>query len=206
MAPSRGDLQRALRLLLAVHLGQVVLHGVCRPRAVQAPRRGRDELFGEQVVDDRGQGHARDHLQAVDQRGFGRVFRRHEDALVTQLAETASRDQDAIHVAHRSIQRKLAQEGAPRRSLLLRPRQGDGDRDRQVKARAFLAQLRRRQVDRQARMWKLKVAVSDRRAHTLASFLDRRGREADQEELDVAATADVGLDLDAPNVQAHKHA
>src|SRR5438552_18815812 len=55
-------------------------------------------------------------------------------------------------------------------------------------------------------MWKLKVAVSDRRAHTLASFLDRRGCEADQEELDVAATADVGLDLDAPNVQAHKHA
>ena len=55
-------------------------------------------------------------------------------------------------------------------------------------------------------MWKLKVAVSDRRAHTLASFLDRRGREADQEELDVAATADVGLDLDAPNVQAREHA
>jgi hypothetical protein len=47
----------------------------------------------------------------------------------------------------------------------------DAERDRQVEAPAFLAQLGRCEVDRDAPRWKLEARVHERRANAVAALL-----------------------------------
>ena len=205
MASGRGDLERALRLLLAVDLSEVVLD-VSRRGAVEAfRRRWCNRLKAEDVVHDGDERWAWNHLEPVDQRCLSGIGDRHEDAFIAERAQATSRDQDTVDVANRAVEGELAQERAVRWGRFARPRQRDGNRDRKVEGGAFLAHLGRRQVDRETRVRKLEPAVADRRTNALASLLDRCRREADQHECDLTPP-DVSLDMDGPRVQADEHA
>src|SRR5258706_8264674 len=176
MVPSGGgDLEGAPTLLLAVHFGQVVL-GVLylhRSAGTFGPV-GLNGFDPEEVIDHRLEVCARHHDQSIDQRRFCRVGRRYEDALEAERAEATSGDENPVDVRDRAIERELAQESRSRWRLLASARERDGDRDRKIEAAAFLTQLGRREVDRQAPAWKLQPAVLDRRAHALPSLFDRR--------------------------------
>ncbi len=77
--------------------------------------------------------------------------------------------------------------------------------DRQVKRAAFLAQLRRSEVDRQPPRRKLEPAVLDRRAYALTSFLNRCCSQPDKQELDLAVGT-VRLHLHLTNIKACERA
>src|SRR5947208_3392197 len=111
-----------------------------------------------------------------------------------------------VPVPDGAVQRELAQECAVRRRLLARERQDDGDCDRQVQRRAFLAQLGRREADGEARARIVQAAVLDRRAHALARLFDSRRRKPDETKSDIASAADISLDMDTTCLEAREHA
>jgi hypothetical protein len=76
-------------------------------------------------------------------------------------AEPTRGNQDSVHVAHRTVKGELAKECRARWWGLAHHREGDGNGHRQIQAAAFLAQLRRRQIDGQPLAWKLEPAVSN---------------------------------------------
>ena len=86
-------------------------------------------------------------------------------------------------------------------ALDLAARREDRHRERQVEARADLAQVRGREVDRDALLRELEARVRDRGAHPLARLPDRLVREPDDRE-GRQADADVGLDPDPAGVDA----
>ena len=207
VAPGGRYLQGALRLLLAVDLGQVVLR-IGRWRSVfdDHPRRGRDGLNAEQVVDHGDQRRARDDLEVFDERRLRCVGRGHEDALVAKPRQPARGDEHAVDMPNRTVEGELAEERGSRRRRLMRKRERDCHCHRQVEPGALLAHLRRRQVHGETGPWELEAAVADRGADALACLFDCRRCEANQEELARIAAADVGLDVDPSHVQAGKHA
>src|SRR5689334_12602104 len=71
-----------------------------------------------------------------------------------------------------------------------------GEREREVEGGAHLAQVGRREVDRDPLERELEPGVDDRRADALASLADRLVREAHDRERG-QAQPDVGLDPDA---------
>jgi hypothetical protein len=81
------------------------------------------------------------------------------------------------------------------------PRDQDGARDRQVEARAALAQRRGGEVHRHALEREREPRVQDRRADTLARLAHRPVGEADDGEVREAG-ADVDLDSDAARLEA----
>ena len=108
-------------------------------------------------------------------------------------------------VADLSVERQLAHEQrAGRRRLQLAG--GDQDRQcqRQIVGGSLLGQLGRCQVGGDPPQRIHQAAVLDRRAHPLAGLFDRRGRQANQEEVGQALIGDIHLDLDQPSFEA-KH-
>ena len=55
----------------------------------------------------------------------------------------------------------------------------DAECDRQVKARAFFRQVRRRQIDRYTTLRPIEIRVQQRRTHTVPALAHRRFRQAD---------------------------
>src|SRR5438874_5904604 len=89
-------------------------------------------------------------LEVAGKGSLDGVLGRDEDPLVAKVAQSASRDEHTVDVAHRSIQRELTEEGATRRSRAAGAGQHDRECDRQVKRASFLAQLRGGEIYRQA--------------------------------------------------------
>ena len=172
MPAGGGDLERSAALLLAVHLGQVVLPRSRLPGRADAARRvGLDGFDAQQVAHHGLEVGARNDNQPVDERRFRRVARGHEDSLEPQRPKAAGGDEDSIDVSHRPIERQLAHERRMRRRLLAGTRERDGHGDRQIQRAAFLAQLGRSEVDREALAGKLQAAVLDCRPNAFARLL-----------------------------------
>ena len=112
--------------------------------------------------------------------------------------------QDARHRSHLATERQLADHRDPARpgSNLLRPEQ-DPDGHREVERRAGLAQVRRREVDRDPAGRVDEPAVAQRATDALASLLERRVGEPDDREAG-QARCDIHLDADEPAVEAVK--
>ncbi len=89
------------------------------------------------------------------------------------------------------------------RTNLVASRAEDRERDREVEARAFLAQLRRRQVDRDLTVRPGKRGRGHTAADSMLRLLDRPVDEPDDRERRQAA-AEVALHLDAPRLQSHQ--
>jgi hypothetical protein len=198
----RGDLERVAQVRLAAQVGEVRAGGRRRQRQGQRlgplgpplPRRQRGEL-GEAVE--------RQHLDLAGQRRLPPVGGGDHDRLGAHLACRLGDRQHPGHRPHRPVERQLADHRQLRQRLPLELPGGDqqGDGDRQVEARAGLAEAGRRQVDDDPSQRELEAAVGERRPHPLARLPDRRVGQADQGEGGQAAV-DVDLDPHRPRGDA----
>jgi hypothetical protein len=126
---SGSDLEGAARLLLTVHLIEIVV-GQVRVASHRGLRRrlGLDWLLVRDVCDDSSEVRAGNHLEPIDQCGFHCVGCGHEDSLETMPAEPTRSNQHSVDMAHSAVKGELAQECGARRRGPTHHRQGDGDR------------------------------------------------------------------------------
>ena len=177
MAAGRGDLQRALYVLLALHVREV------RARELHLAqirgRGGAEALLPAQMM------HQLHHVlhrvdgQALGKGGLAGVFRRDIELFDPRLLRRQRHGQRPGHGPQLAGQRELAQEGRVPARLpdLLRGGQ-IGHQDGQIVERAGFLPVRRRQVHGDAAGVKAEAVVADRGAHPFPGFLDRRVRQA----------------------------
>ena len=219
MAAGQGDLQGAPRLELAAHLRQVRGGRAGDHRATVTG----NSLRGGDWVGDRHpwhrderstrppsahgdrrlrQGGRADDLDAVHESGL--VDRRdgHDDPADPLPCDRGDHRQDARDRADLSAQPELPDQGDGRtvRADLLRAEE-DAHRHREVQGRPGLAQLRRREIDRDAAGRKDEPGVADRAADPFAGLLDRRVGEPDDREAR-QPRGHIHLDPDEPAVEA----
>ena len=200
MAAGGGDLERALGLLLALHLGEVLGQdsGVGDGPGL---RRCEDRAAGE-VVDEGEQRFRRDHLDGPDPGGLGAAARRADEAAVG-LGGGERRRKRADDRDQRPVERELAERDLRRHLVAGQDvhRGEDRERDRQVEVRALLRQVGRREVDGDPLRGKREAHRGHRGAHPLLGLGDRLVGQADEVEGGQAG-GDRALHLDEPRLDA----
>ena len=148
VVPSRrGDLQRTFHMRLAPHVGEILR--IVRRRRIErfvVGRHGRRNLrLAVQVSDDLAQGRGADHLDAVDNRGLRRVFRRQHHPPQPLRTRPDRNGKHAPHGFERAVERQFADEHRPgdRPGVDAAHRREDSHGDRQVETRPLLAQVGR---------------------------------------------------------------
>ena len=177
MAAGRGDLQRALHVLLALHVRKVRDGDLHR---VQIRGLGRAEaLLPAQMTHQLHHVFHRVDGQALGKGGLAGVFRRDIELFDPRLFRRQRHGQRPGHGPQLAGQRELAQKGRifSRLPDLLRGGQ-IGHQDGQIVERAGFLPVRRRQVHGDAAGVKAEAVVADRGAHPFPGFLDRRVRQA----------------------------
>ena len=160
-----------------------------------------DGLAPAQVTGNVGQRAHGEDVDALDQRGFGRVAGGDEEAAEAQPVRHARHGQHAVDVAHAAIQAQLAQQERVVQlgGHLARGRQ-DAQGNGQVVGRAFLAQVGRRQVDGETVLRIEEAAVGDGGAHALTALAHGGVGQADERHLFKTA-GNVDLDMDGLGIQ-----
>jgi hypothetical protein len=168
--PTSGrDLGGMFRLGVAPHVGEIRIAGRTRPvHARPAPRI--DVALAAHEAHRAAERVARQHVDALDRGGLARVAWRDDEPLTTRLRRGDRRGEHTAHTADTAVEGQLADEHHPARALLIDAlaRDEHTDGDRQVEGAAGLAQVRRRQVDRDPLLRPLLPRRDDRRAHALA--------------------------------------
>ena len=123
----------------------------------------------------------RQDVQSLDAGGFRRVGSGQHDRAKPVLLRRNGHRQRASHAHHTAGEGQLPHRRHAFHRLAGKPPHGgkNGQRNRQIIRRAFLAHVRRGEVERQPRDGKLHAAGGHRRAHALPAFLDRSIRQAD---------------------------
>ena len=135
-------------------------------------------------------------------RGFRRTFRRAQELLKPAATSAFGSGEHAADRSQASVQAELA-DGSMLRDAFRRhlPRGGqNGKGDRQVESRAFLAQLGRRQVDRDAMSWPLQLRGGNPAAHAMLRLLAGAVSQAYERECRQAVLK-VRLDVDPARVE-----
>ena len=199
MPAGSGELERTARPLLASDIGEIGriglgdLVGRLRRRRPQLAAQVRDRLA--QVPDG-------NRLDAAELRLAGRLGRA-EDPLQAR-ATCALRDRErTADRPHAPVERELSDSrvlGKPLGGHLPRRRQ-HRERDREVEARAFLAQTGRREVDRDPLQRPFELRGADAAANPVLRLGARPVGQPDDREARQAAV-DVRLDLDPPRLEA----
>ena len=148
-------------------------------------RRGRPSLLlPAQQTGDPVERRSADHLDPAHERGLPGVPGRHDQPGVAALPRPQRRGQRSADAAELAAERQLSAERAALerlgRHLPAGGEQPDGDRE--VEARARLAHVRGREVDRDAHERELEARVLDRRAHALPRLPDRAVGQAHERE------------------------
>jgi len=127
-----------------------------------------------QVIDQHCQRLNRDDLDLRDQGGFAGVDRRDQQLAKTLPVSQGRHREHPAYVPHRAVERQLADDQCRFEPLGFELPGGRqrSQGDRQVVGRPFLAQRRRRQVDRQALARKDQAGVLDRRLNAFATLLN----------------------------------
>ena len=198
VAAGGRDLERSPRVGLAAHVRQVraVLRALRRRRGA---RRRRAPPPREQVDHPAHARNAQD-LEALHQRRLGRVLDRDDQALEGGTARSLGDSDRARYRAERAAQRELAAQGDRREAVArdLIGRREEGDREREVEARARLAQVGRGEVCGYPLERELESRVLQRGAHTLARLAHRRiGQPDDGEHGEASPRVDLDGDLPA---------
>jgi hypothetical protein len=184
----RGDFERPLGRLLAADLAEVHLvapligeqlvavnaDGARARRGVAAQRR--DQL------DRPAQGRRAVHVNALDDGRLGRVLLGQDEVADSGLARAQRDGKRPADRPHPAVERQLADGERAGEAFALSEvavRAEHPERDGQVEARAALAHVRRREVDRRLVEGEEEAAVVDRRADALARLADREVGQAD---------------------------
>ena len=196
-----GDLEPEDEPVVAAdvrEIGDLLAHR-CRHRGGDADRRllptqGRDQLGERLDADD---------LDVRHQRGLARPRQRQHELAQLVAPRGLGDGERAPDRPHLAGQRELADDRARRDGLRLQlaGRDEERDREREVERRPDLAQVGRREVDRDPPQRELVAGVHERGPDALARLAHRLVGEPDHGERG-QAEPDVGLDPDPPRVHA----
>ena len=194
----RGELERTPGALLTPHLGEV---GERRRRVDPCREHRIGLLLAAEVRDRVGEMADGDRLDARELR-LGSALGRTEQPVEPQPARPLGDREDAADTPHAAVEGELADGGVPLELVVrhLARRREHGERDRQVEPGAFLAQLRRREVDRDAAAGELELGREDAAADALPGLLAGAVGEPDDRE-GGDAVLDVRLDLDPARIE-----
>ena len=166
----------------------------------------RFERFGrvDQIDGLRQRFHAED-ANAFDHRGFAGVGFGDDHVFDAAFARGERGGKGSAHGTHAAIQRKLAKENvrienfAEESSLAASEPQRHG----QIERRAFLANIRGREIDGdEVGSGKIESAIAQRGADALAAFFHRNVREADDGEMTFEGGRNVDFDFNQIGVDA----
>ena len=195
------ELERTARALLSADLGEVG----CRRRAVAVRherRLGLELELAAQEGDGLGEMVDRDRVDAGEGR-LSHAVSRAQEALDSKPPCALGDGENASDPAQATVERELPDGG---RTLERAPRQLLGgceerERDRQVEARSLLAQLGRREVDRDAPVREAQLGGGDPTSDPLTRFLAGAVGKADDSEAG-ETVADVRLHVDPARLEA----
>ena len=199
--PTRGrDLEPRDQRVVAAHLRQLGIGRIAAGRLVR--ERGRLDVAA-QSRDEVLQGVDADDLDPGHERGLASARARDDEPFELRAADALRHGEDAAHGADLARQRELAdhRRALDRRLVELMGGDEQRDRERQVERRPDLAQVGRREVDRDAAQRELVAGVHQRGAHPLAGLAHGLVREADDGE-GGQPLPDVGLHPDPPSLDA----
>ena len=199
VVPARGGHgQPPLHVLLPDHLAQVgaALGRLRGGRGFGGP--GRDGILAQQVHGQLREGVHGVDLDAVHERGLGRVGRGHEGAARAPVPRHGDHGQGSADGAHLAVERQLAHEhGIVERGLHLPAGHEDARGDGQVVGGALLAQVGGGEVHGDAAVeGPGEGAVADGRAHALAGLLHGGVGQAHDRRRRILRARDVDLDVD----------
>jgi hypothetical protein len=196
VTPRRGDLERATRLLLSTHLGEVD----ARRRRFRCRRVDVGRVPGApEEPDDLGERRGRHHAQPLDLRGLGRVGRGDHDARELVPGRGDRNGDHARGGQDLALERQLAEErnAGERANRDLRGGREHGDGDREVQPGPVLAEVPGRQVHHHAPQRPLAAGVLHGGPDPFSGILHgRAGHPGDRERREPAP--DEGLDRDRP--------
>ena len=202
--PARGrDLERAPRRGLTAHVGQVDRGRAGRRLGPGAVRLG-DALASRQLDHRRQIAHPV-HVEARHEGRLVGVLGGHHDRVRSAPARAQRVRQRPRNRSQRPVEAQL-----PDQHEVVEPTRGPrelradrGDRDGEVVRCALLAQIRGREVDRDARRRQIVAAVRERAAHAHPALAHRGLRQPDDVERRQAAR-DVHLDVDGPGLDTEQ--
>jgi hypothetical protein len=133
------------------------------------------------------------HLQPRHHGRLGGILRRHQQARLFLRPRPQRHRQHPLDWPHRPVQRQFADHQKilelVRLNLFARRQHSDGNR--QIEARPLLAHVRRCEIDGRPAHRKFEPGISQRGAHPVPRFLDRRIRQSDDDNQRLApATVD----------------
>ena len=188
MAAGGGNLESTLGGLLAADLGEIgtIRVGVAAELVLaEHKRRDAGRLAGDELRGERGglfqAPHRKDIYTTDDRRLLGVLFRDEQVGKALFAGGESDRERTADR-PDATIKRKLADAQRIDKALAaaevgICPEHAE--RDRQVKARTFFADVRRSEVHRRLQKWEKEAAIINRRTYPLARFADRRIRQPD---------------------------
>ena len=200
VAAGGGDLERALGLLLALDLGEVLVGRGVRHGAGLG---GRERGAAGEVVDEGEERLRRDHLDGADPGRLGAAGRRGRSR--PQSASAAASAAGSAPITGMSVPSRESSPSATWAATSSRGQDLHGgeerERDRQVEVRAFLGEVGGREVDGDALGGEREAHGGHRRADPLLGLGDRLVGEADEVE-GRQAGGDGALHLDEARLDA----
>ena len=173
VAARRRDFERALGALLPAHIRKVADHPPLAQQLGIGPGAQRLDLLSAAEVGNRvAQMRDRQDVQSLDAGGFRRVGSGQHDRAKPVLLRRNGHRQRAAHAHHAAGEGQLPHRRHAFHRLAGKPPHGgkNSQRNRQIIRRAFLAHVRRGEVERQPRDGELHAAGGHRRAHALPGF------------------------------------
>ncbi len=174
------DLERTPRSGLPPHIDEIGTARVCTGRVRDDRRFQRQRLLSRRVPADVPQVRGDEHAGAMRECRLASIGHRHDQVVAGPrgLQRTGQQSTRAVQLA---AERQLAiqfdaREGPRRQSLR---RHENADRDGEVEPAAFLGQVGRREVHRDAACRKLVATIGQRRTHPVLALLDRGFEQAD---------------------------
>ena len=194
-----GHLQRALDVVLALHLAEVyVVAGRGAEDVLQVEAHGLKLAGAGQEGDGLGEVSDGDDVQPGHDARLARVVHRNDEAAELLLARCQRHREAAVDLAHAAVEGQLAHDGVAPPSVELHRvhRLQEAEGDGQLERGPLLAAVGGGQVDGGADGGQVVAGVAQGGAHAVNALLDARVGQAHQRGVGHLGAGDVDFDLD----------
>jgi hypothetical protein len=207
MTAGRRDLERALGLLLSLHIAEVDLVLAVRVEHGGDIRDRRRQLaLALEEFQRLAQGvHWQDRDDVANHRRLHRVLARQHQAIIPRGARMQRGRQRALDASHAAVEREFADHQEASQPLAAGETAGGAEqreRDWQIEGGPILAHIGRREIDHDGAIGEGEARIGDGRLDPILGFLHRARRETDGLQNRLSAVADMHFDLDAERVDA----